>query len=276
MEYTSEAMNIIANAVVTSLVVNGESVEESPIPVCKDERGNVAVLGRDLHKALEVKTAYKDWFPRMCEYGFEEGKDYALVAQKRATNNPKNPWTEITNHVLTVPMAKELCMLQRTEKGKFFRKYFIAVEEAWNDPQRVMERALQFARRQVAQLTEAARQLTAQVEELKPKASYCDMVLASKNMVPITYIAKDYGWSATRMNRVLKEKGVQYKLGQRWVLSQKYAGEEYVGSKTYFTVDLLGNPKATSSTYWTQKGRLFIYNLLKKDGIVPVMERIAS
>lgn len=270
MEYTSEAMNIIANAVVTSLVVNGESVEESPIPVCKDERGNVAVLGRDLHKALEVTTPYDKWFPRMCEYGFENEKDFSTFLSESTGGRPA------TNHVLTVPMAKELCMLQRTEKGKFFRKYFIAVEEAWNDPQRVMERALQFARRQVAQLTEAARQLTAQVEELKPKATYYDMVLASKNMVPITYIAKDYGWSATRMNRVLREKGVQYKLGQRWVLSQKYADEEYVGSKTYFIVDLLGNPKATSSTYWTQKGRLFIYNLLKEDGIVPVMERIAS
>lgn len=276
MEYTSEAMNIIANAVVTSLVVNGESVEESPIPVCKDERGNVAVLGRDLHKALEVSTRYNDWFRRMCEYGFDEGKDFVTVLKNEYRADGTKMPQQSADHVLTVPMAKELCMLQRTEKGKFFRKYFIAVEEAWNDPQRVMERALQFARRQVAQLTEAARQLTAQVEELKPKASYYDMVLASKNMVPITYIAKDYGWSATRMNRVLREKGVQYKLGQRWVLSQKYADEEYVGSKTYFTVDLLGNPKATSSTYWTQKGRLFIYNLLKEDGIVPVMERIAS
>ena len=107
------------------------------------------VLGRDLHEALGIKTAYKDWFPRICEYGFEEGKDYILVAQKRATNNPKNPYTNITNHQITITMAKEICMIQRTDIGKKYRQYFIAVEDKWNDPDAVMARALQIANKKL-------------------------------------------------------------------------------------------------------------------------------
>lgn len=77
-----------------------------------------AVSARELHEFLEVKTAFKDWLPRMCEYGFTEGTDFAkLPAQKRATNNPKNPWTKITDYVLSLDMAKELCMIQRTQRS---------------------------------------------------------------------------------------------------------------------------------------------------------------
>ena len=82
------------------------------------------VFGRDLHQALGIKTAYKDWFPRVCEYGFEEGRDYVLLpAQKRATNNPKNPWKIVDEDQLTIEMAKEICMLQRTEIGKRCKGY---------------------------------------------------------------------------------------------------------------------------------------------------------
>lgn len=74
------------------------------------------VLGRDLHEALEVKTPYKDWFPRMCEYGFTEGKDFRAFLRESTGGRPAN------DHQLTITMAKELCMLQRTEKGKERRK----------------------------------------------------------------------------------------------------------------------------------------------------------
>lgn len=87
------------------------------------------VLGRDLHKALEVKTAYKDWFPRMCEYGFTEGLDYCSILSDRVDGKAGKPRTD---HQLTIHMAKEICMLQRSEKGKMFRQYFISVEEQWN------------------------------------------------------------------------------------------------------------------------------------------------
>jgi anti-repressor protein len=89
------------------------------------------VSGRELHAFLEVKSKYGDWFHRMREYGFTEGIDFILVAQKRETNNTKNPYTEYLDHQLTIPMAKELCMIQRTEKGKIARQYFLYIEKAW-------------------------------------------------------------------------------------------------------------------------------------------------
>ena len=91
------------------------------------------VSARELHDRLGVETKFKDWFPRMCEYGFSaENGDFLLVAQKRATNNPKNPWVEITDYNISIDMAKELCMIQRNEAGKMFRRYFIEVEKQWS------------------------------------------------------------------------------------------------------------------------------------------------
>ena len=91
--------------------------------------GRQLVSGRELHEFLEIKTKYKDWFPRMVEYGFEEEIDFIKVAQKRATNNLKNPVTTIIDHAISIDMAKELSMIQRTEKGKQARLYFIECEK---------------------------------------------------------------------------------------------------------------------------------------------------
>lgn len=104
------------------------------------------VSGRELHGFLQVGTAYKDWFPRMCEYGFEEGKDFCSFLSESTGGRPA------TDHQLTVPMAKELCMLQRNERGKQARQYFIAVEEEWNSPDAIMQRALRIADARVAKL----------------------------------------------------------------------------------------------------------------------------
>lgn len=93
------------------------------------KNGKQLVSGRELHEFLEIGTRYDTWFGRMLEYGFVENQDFTLVAQKRATNNPKNPWTEIIDHAITIDMAKEISMLQRNEKGKFARKYFIKCEK---------------------------------------------------------------------------------------------------------------------------------------------------
>ena len=93
------------------------------------------VSGRELHEALEVKEKYTQWFKRMCEYGFSENSDYIMLSEKTETNNPKNPTTEIIDHQLTLDMAKEICMIQRSEKGKQCRQYFIEVEKRYNSRQ---------------------------------------------------------------------------------------------------------------------------------------------
>lgn len=108
-----------------------------------------------------------------------------------------------------------------------------------------------------------------QIEEMKPKASYYDIILNCKDSMPITNISKDYGMSAKAMNAKLHELGVQYKQSGMWLLYQKYANMGYTQSKT-FAID---TDNSHMHTYWTQKGRVFLYNLLKENEIIPTMER---
>lgn len=104
------------------------------------------VSGRELHKALGIDTPYHKWFPRMCEYGFAENEDFWTFLSESTGGRPG------TEHQLSIPMAKEICMLQRNDKGKMFRQYFIKVEEQWNTPETVMARALKFADRKILSL----------------------------------------------------------------------------------------------------------------------------
>lgn len=237
------------------------------------------VSGRELHEALEIGAKYADWFPRMCEYGFTEGEDYFSILRNRSDGLPGKP---LTDHNLTIPMAKELCMLQRNEKGKEFRQYFIKVEEAWNSPEMVMKRALEFANQKVEQLIQRTFTLETtvavqeqQISELKPKASYYDVVLNCKDLMSATEIAKDYGKSARWLNDLLHNHGIQFKQGGIWLLYQKYAEKGYTSTKTHNYLDDNGGTHSKVHTYWTQKGRLFIYDLLKSHGILPTMERAA-
>lgn len=232
------------------------------------------VNGRDLHDALQVKTAYKDWFPRMCEYGFSEGTDFCSFLSESSGGRPS------VNHQLTIDMAKQLCMIQRTDIGRKFRQYFIQVEEAWNSPEAVMARALQFANQQLALLKHQNMELTdtiavqnQQILEMQPKVSYYDVVLNCKDLISTSAIAKDYGKSAIWMNRYLHEKGVQFKQGDIWLLYQKYAQKGYTSTKTHSYPGSDGETHTKVHTYWTQKGRLFIYELMKSDGIKPLIEQ---
>lgn len=141
------------------------------------------VLGRELHEALGVKTAYKDWFPRMCEYGFTEGIDFnSLKNEQVQIEGNREVKRKIKDHQLTIPMAKEICMLQRNEKGKQFRQYFIQIEESWNSPEMVMSRALKMAENQIKKLTVINSQLKVDNTIMKPKADYFDE-LVDRNLL---------------------------------------------------------------------------------------------
>ena len=242
--------------------------------------GRPTVLGRDLHKVLKVKTAYKDWFPRMCEYGFIEGKDFNPLKNEQVQKEGKRDVKrEITDHQLTIQMAKELCMIQRSEMGKKCREYFIAIEEEWNSPESVLSRALGIAEAKLDEITNRSKRLeetvnvqSQQISELMPKAGYYDTVLNCTSLVSVSTIAKDFGWSAKKLNSYLHEKGVQYKQGDIWFLMQEYAENGYTSTKTHIYNGDDG-PKTKVHTYWTQKGRLFIYDLLKHDGILPLIEK---
>ena len=115
------------------------------------------VNGRELHAALGIETRYNDWFFRMCEYGFIEGRDFYSFLSK--TNTGGRPSTD---HQISINMAKQLCMIQRSEIGRKFREYFIQIEEAWNSPEKIMERALQIAHQKAL---EAERKIFGLIEE---------------------------------------------------------------------------------------------------------------
>lgn len=113
-----------------------------------------------------------------------------------------------------------------------------------------------------------------QMIEMQPKVSYYDVVLNCKDLVAISVIAKDYGWSAAKLNQYLQHKGIQYKQGGKiWLLYQKYAEKGYTSTKTHSYPGSDGSIHTKVHTYWAQRGRLFIYDLLKADGILPLVEQ---
>lgn len=135
------------------------------------------VLGRDLHEFLSVETRYNDWFKRMCEYGFIEGIDfYSFLSKTSESGRPSQ------EHQLTIEMAKEICMLQRSEKGKQARQYFINLEKAWNTPEMVMGRALKLAEQQIKQLSTINSKLVVDNQIMRPKADYFDE-LVDRNLL---------------------------------------------------------------------------------------------
>lgn len=112
-----------------------------------------------------------------------------------------------------------------------------------------------------------------QIAEMQPKVSYYDLILQCPDLMPITTIAKDYGWSAKRLNAYLHEQGIQFKQSGIWLLYQQYAEQGYTSTKTHNYAGEDGTQHAKPHTYWTQKGRLFLYDFLKARGILPLIER---
>ena len=142
------------------------------------------VSARDLHEFLEVGTEFRHWFPRMCEYGFIEGVDFNPFKNDRVQNEGGRMVTRtVEDAQLTIDMAKEICMIQRNEKGKQARQYFLQLERDWNSPEKVMARALQIADRKV-------RQLEAKVEQDRPKVLFADAMTASKSSILVGEMAK--------------------------------------------------------------------------------------
>lgn len=167
------------------------------------------VSGRELHEFLEIGTKYADWFKRMVEYGFEEGKDYVtcfsnLGSEMHGGQNKQD-------HELTIPMAKELCMLQRNEKGKQARQYFLKVEEAWNSPEMIMERALKLSNARVKELLGSVSELKVENQIMKPKADYFDELVERNLLTNFRDTAKQLGIKQRDFVNFLLEKKYLYR-----------------------------------------------------------------
>ena len=188
------------------------------------------VSARDLYKSLGVEKRFSAWFETNSQ-GFMEGEDFSRAYLKVQANRYGGE-QDLQDYDLSVDMAKHICLMSRTEKGKQCRQYLIDLEKAWNTPEQIFARALHMADKVVDSLKERCRFLGGQVvdqqkviEELQPKASYYDMILQCKDLIATTTIAKDYGMSAKKFNSMLHEMGIQFKQGDIWVLYAKYQGK---------------------------------------------------
>lgn len=175
-----------------------------------NENQEPVVNGRELHKALEIKTEYKKWFERMKDYGFTENTDFIRVTQKCHTLGGEQ---EMVNHAIKLDMAKEIAMIQRNEKGKEVRQYFIQVEKDFNSPEKIMARALKIAENKlnVLQLENAEQKKT--LEEQKPKVIFANSVETAKTSILVGELAK-----------IIKQNG--YDIGQNrffeWLRNNNY------------------------------------------------------
>lgn len=195
----------------------------------------------------------------------ESGLYAVILRSDKPQAKPFRKW--VTNEVLPSIRKHGAYMTDQT------------LERALTSPDFLIELATQLKAEQAQrkQLETTVAVQNQQIAELQPKASYYDVVLNCKDLISIGKIAKDYGWSAQKLNEYLHKHGVKYKQGKTWLLYQKYAGMGYTSTKTHtYHGDDGREHAAEPHTYWTQKGRLFIYDLLKSDGIYPLIEREAA
>jgi prophage antirepressor-like protein len=175
-----------------------------------------------------------------------------------------------------MPNAKKFKRWVTAEVLPAIRKHGVyAVDEVLQNPDVLIQALteLKKEREEKEKLKETVAVQNQQITEMTPKAGYYDVVLNCKDVISTTEIAKDYGWSAKKMNAYLHEKKIQFKQGKIWLLYQKYSEQGLTSTKTSVYNGRDGLSHSSIHTYWTQKGRLFIYELLKKDGILPIMER---
>lgn len=151
------------------------------------ESDRPTVLARDLHEFLEVETPFNKWFSRMCEYGFTDGADFQTFLSESTGGRPA------TDAQLTIDMAKEICMLQRNERGKQARQYFLQLEREWNSPEAVMSRALRMAEERLERFKTINANLSVQNAIMQPKAEYFDGLCDRESLTGVRETAKLLG-----------------------------------------------------------------------------------
>lgn len=201
----------------------------------------------------------------MLDYGFTENTDYMVVAQKRASNEIKG-FTEYTDHFLKLDMAKEICMLQRNEKGKQFRKYFIQVEKDFNSPEKIMARALNIADRTLATLNVKVKQLENKIEEDRPRVSFAETIEKSSDSILIREFSKILANEGihigqNKLYQLLREWGYIIKNSTEPTQKAVQQGLFKINERVIKSVkgDLLSR-----TTMLTGKGQLFLLDKIKR------------
>ncbi|HEP6402385.1 TPA: phage antirepressor KilAC domain-containing protein [Streptococcus pyogenes] len=238
------------------------------ITVTLNENQEPIVSGRDLHQALEIKTQYTKWLERMSDYGFEENEDYVAISQKRLTAQGNQ--TEYTDHVLKLDMAKEIAMLQRNEKSKQVRKYFIQIEKDFNSPEKIMARALLMADKKV-------HKLEAQIEADRSKVLFADAVSASHTSILVGELAKllkqnGVNIGATRLFTWLRKHGYLIKRnGRDWNMpTQKSVELGLIRVKETSITHSDGHITVSKTPLVTGKGQQYFINKFLNQEYLPV------
>ena len=225
------------------------------------DSNRITLSARELHEFLGIGTQYTKWFDRMCEYGFTENIDYRTISQKRLTTQGNE--TTYTDHEITIEMAKEIAVIQRSDKGKQARQYFIELEKKWNSPEFVMNRALQISKKQVEKLI-------LENQELKPKALFADAVATSTNSILVGELAKiikanEYDIGQKRLFEWLRSNGYLMACGEAYnqpTQKSMNLGLMEIKKTTFNNPD--GSIRTTTTTKITGKGQIYFVNKLCK------------
>lgn len=239
----------------------------------------VYFVGRDVAAAL----GYTNTKDALASHVDDEDKTLLKRSENATFEIPNRGLTIITEAGVyslvfgsELPSARMFKRWLAREVLPAIRKHGVyAVETLLDNPDALIQAlsAYKQEREKSKKLEQLAAIQKQQMAELRPKASYYDLVLQCRDLVTISVIAKDYGWSATQMNNWLHQHGIQYKQGDIWLLYQDYAPLGYTSTKTFSVPDGNGTPHNRMHTYWTQKGRLFIYQLMTSEGHLPLIEQ---
>ena len=233
---------------------------------------NQTVSARELHEKLNISTRFNDWFPRMCEYGFTAGVDFY---SKMSKTNEKGG-RPATDYDVTIDMAKQICMIQRTSEGKKVREYLINLEKAWNTPELIMARALKMADRQITDLKEENKQLiesnvtlalennqlTEENYRNKPMVEFCKTVSGSRDSIHIGQFAKLIGVGQNTMFDWLRQKGYLGRARSNYNMPlQKYLNMGIFSLKENIAKDRDGNTIIYPPTpLVTGKGQVYLHD----------------
>lgn len=225
------------------------------------DNDRITLSARELHKFLGVTERFGNWFERMNQYGFQESIDYL---GRKVFNTQAHQ--ELQDYEITLDMAKEIAMIQRSDKGKEVRQYFLELERRWNSPEAVMNRALEYSRKQVKALMEEKQGLIKENKELQPKALFADAVSASNESILIGQLAKlirqnGYEIGQNRLFEYLRENGYLIKKGERYNQPTQKSmdlGLFEVKERTITNPD--GSTRITLTTKVTGKGQVYFIN----------------
>ena len=233
------------------------------ITVTLNDKHEPVVSGRQLHEALGVNSRYTTWFDRMKEYGFTEGQDFLPNLGKSTGGR------QATDHIIKLDMAKEIAMIQRTERGKQVRQYFIQVEKDFNSPEKIMARALLMADQKV-------HKLEAQIEADRPKVLFAEAVSASHTSILVGELAKllkqngvDIG--ATRLFSWLRAHGYLIKRnGRDWNMpTQKSVEMGLIRVKETSITHADGHITVSKTPLVTGKGQQYFINKFLNQELLP-------